>query len=284
MFKRAIIHKVISAIAICMLIAFNIYTDRLQEATSSAPAEGVKLAVLMYHGFKEKGTESTYVLRAASFEKDIIYLKENNFEFVVIEDLINYAYYGKQLPEKCVMLTFDDGYLNNYVYAFPIIKKYKAKAVISPIAYWSDYQSENPDSNPAYAQMTWDHIKEMSTSGMVEIQNHSYNMHSLDKGRKGSAKADGETSREYRKIFFEDLLMAHRAIYNATGIHPTAYTYPFGSISPESKTIIKCFGYKASFSCSSGYNYITRDPESLYMLRRFNRTPDKSASILLSDY
>ncbi|MBO5369545.1 MAG: polysaccharide deacetylase family protein [Clostridia bacterium] len=284
MLIRTIFQKTITFAAICLLIMFNIYTSRQAAIPTSATPNEAKLAVLMYHGFCENKKESTYVLDAKSFEEDIIYLKENGFEFVSTADLINYSEHRAPLPQKCVMITFDDGYLNNYTYAFPIIKKYNVKTVISPIAYWSDFNTENPDPNPSYANMTWEQVKEMSQSGLVEFQNHSYNMHSTDKGRKGSAKASGETSDEYRRIFFNDFMKAHRAIYNATGTHPVAYAYPFGSISDESKTILKCMDYKISFSCNSGFNYLKGKEDELFGLKRFNRTPEAPVSKLLADY
>lgn len=284
MFKHFITQKILTFFLICLLIILNIHTSNRNITPVSSTPDSTKLAVLMYHGFTQNGKESTYVIHSKRFEDDIIYLKDNGFEFVGTDDLINHTLYGTPLPKKCVMITFDDGYLNNYLYAFPIIKKYNIKVIISPIAYWSDFNTQNPDPNPAYANMTWDQIKEMSDSGLVEIQNHSYDMHSLDKGRKGSAKANGEDSEAYRKVFLDDFLKAHRAIYNATGVHPVAYAYPFGSVSDESKYILRCCEYKVSFSCNSGYNYITRDPDSLFMLSRFNRTPEVSASKILADY
>ena len=52
---------------------------------------------------------------------------------------------------------------------------------------------------------------------------------------------------------------------------PNCFTYPFGSISKESEPIIKNLGFKASLSCISGVNYITKDPDCLFLLKRNNR-------------
>lgn len=280
--RRMVLQKTVTALVMVLLIALQMYSP--SDAPVSATEQKTKLAILMYHGFTSGGKESTYVLDVGQLEQDIIYLRQNGFEFVNSADLTAYCDYGSPLPEKCVMLTFDDGYLNNYAFAYPILQKYNAKAIISPIAYYSDYHTQNPDSNTAYAHMTWQQLKEMSDSGLVEVQNHSYNMHSLQNGRRGSAKADYESDGQYRLTFFHDLAKAHNAIKDATGKEPTAYAYPFGSVSKASASVLRCYGYRLSFSCSEGYNYITRDKDCLYMLRRFNRTPEKSAALLMSSY
>jgi len=219
----------------------------------------------------------------SKFEEDIIYLKKNGFEFVNTNDLLQYVKNGITLPQKCVMITFDDGYLNNYTYAYPIIKKHEVKTMISPIAYYVEYYTIHNEPNPIYAQLGEKEIKEMQKSGLIEFQNHSYNMHSLDK-RKGSSKLSDEKNEEYIREFYYDLKSAENVIKEITGKRPLAYVYPFGSISKESKSILKCCGYELSMSCEEGFNYISRDGNDLYFLKRFNRTPKKSAEQILSHY
>jgi len=273
--------KALSALMILCLMLISI------KGADFVPASGeiisVKLPVIMYHGFTEGKNVSTYVLKSEDLEKDILYLKKMGYEFVDTKDLIGFYESGTPLPAKPVMLTFDDGYLNNYIFAYPILKKHNVKAVISPIASRVDYQSENPDSNTAYAQLTWDHLREMSDSGLCDVQNHSYNMHTIDSDRKGSARVSGETEYNYRRIFYEDLKKAHNAIRDATGKTPIAYAYPFGSISSETKSLLICSGYKISFTCNEGINTLTNDENCLFMLKRFNRTPEKSVEDFLGD-
>ena len=65
------------------------------------------------------------------------------------------------------------------------------------------------------------------------------------------------------------------------GLTPTALTYPYGSYDSSSEELIKELGFKASFTCREGMNYITNDPESLYKLNRFLRSPDRSIAEIL---
>ena len=279
--KRFLIQKLATFLTVAGLIILQVNVEKNDIPTSEIPYE-TKLVVLMYHSFTNGNNDSDYVLKISDFENDILWLIENGYEFVGIKDLTEHFSSGRKLPEKCVMITFDDGFLNNYTYAFPIIKKYGVKTVISPIASCSDAQTENPDLNPVYANITWEQLDEMCKSGLVEPGNHSYNLHSTDGNRKGSSKSPGENSHEYRKRFFDDMVKAHRAIKKATGIEPVAYAYPFGFIAGESKSILKCFGYKMSFSCREGINIITSDPDCLFGLKRYNRSPQRSAKDILS--
>lgn len=242
----------------------------------------VDVPILMYHNiFRSGNTHGDYIVSEAAFEKDLKFLSENGYTAIFMQDLINYTEGKGNLPEKPVILTFDDGYFNNCSYAFPLLKKYNSKAVISIIGYYTDLYTESPDENPQYSHLTWNDIKAMMKSGYVEFQNHSYNLHTTDKGRNGTKKKKGESLEEYQAVLTEDLGKLQDAFLSNTGYAPNTFTYPFGSVSNDSFDIIKEMGFKASLSCESGMNHISRDPDDLFMLKRYLRTPKKSAADLL---
>ena len=94
--------------------------------------EGVEVPVVMYHSvLKDEKYHGKYVISPAEFENDLQYLEAHGYTTILIQDLINYTK-GGELPEKPVLLTFDDGYYNNYLYAFELAKQYQCKFVISP--------------------------------------------------------------------------------------------------------------------------------------------------------
>ncbi len=261
-------------------------TEKLAEGETDVIAakreDKVEVPILMYHSiFRSTNTHGNYIISEAAFEADLKYLKDNGYTTVVMQDLIDYVHAGKSLPEKPVVLTFDDGYFNNYSYAFPLLQKYKAKAVLSVIGYYTDLYTKTPDENPSYSHVTWKDIKKMMDTGLVEMQNHSYNLHTTDKGRNGTKKKKGESDAQYKTMLTEDLGKLQDEFKTNTGYTPNTFTYPFGSVSNASFDIIKEIGFKASLSCESGMNTITRDPESLYMLKRYLRTPKKSAESIL---
>lgn len=261
----------------------------LEESTAKAndfaptSEEGkIDVPILMYHSIlKNGGKKSEYIISEAAFESDLKFLKENGYTTILMQDLTDYVYSGKSLPEKPIVLSFDDGYSNNFLYAFPLLKKYNSKAVISIIGYYTDLYSENPDENPSYSHLTWDNINEMISSGLAEFQNHSYNLHTTDKGRNGTKKKRGESAEQYREALTSDLGRLQEEFQKNTGYTPSTFTYPFGSVSNASFDIIKEMGFKATLACESGMNKISRDPECLYMLKRYLRTPSKSAEAIL---
>ncbi|MBQ9737487.1 MAG: polysaccharide deacetylase family protein [Clostridia bacterium] len=254
-----------------------------EETLSAASKKGkIEVPILMYHSIlRSTNTHGNYIISESAFESDLKFLKDNGYTTIFIGDLIDYVEGGKELPQKPVILTFDDGYYNNYLYAFPLLKKYNSKAVLSIIGYYTDLYTETPDENPSYSHVTWGNVKDMLSSGLVELQNHSYNLHTTDKGRNGSKKKRGESDTEYRALLTSDLGKLQNSFKTNVNYTPTTYTYPFGSVSNASFDIIKEMGFKASLSCESGMNYITRDPECLYMMKRYLRTPKKSAETLL---
>lgn len=250
--------------------------------TGDDELQGTKLPVIMYHGFTETPSKcGEYVVLASQFENDIKYLLDNGYTFISTDDLKNYMYADGTLPKKPAMITIDDGFYNNYLYAYPIICKYKIKAIISPIAKVSDIYTQTPDLNPAYANLSWNTINEMSQSGLIFFENHTYNMHSL-LGRRGCSKNKTESIDQYQKLLYADLSHADELIKQHTGRKPVAMTYPFGSTSKEAYDVITKLGYVMSFSCTEGMNYITQNPKSLFMLKRCNRISGPSSAEFFS--
>ncbi len=241
----------------------------------------VKLPIIMYHSvLKDKASQNDYVVSPELFESDLKYFKDNDYTTVTVNDLIDYVYANKPLPEKCVMLTFDDGYYNNYKYVFPLLKKYNAKAVISPIAKLSEDYTKVGEENASYGHLIESNIKEMDDSGLVEFQNHSYNMHTLSP-RKGIGKKYRETDEEYKSAITEDITKAQTYLEKVTGKVPKAFVYPFGEENSTSLSVLKENGFLATLNCTEKLNYISKSPDSLYELGRFRRDNSESTAVLM---
>lgn len=236
----------------------------------------IKFAVVMYHGLiKDTTLQNKYMIHPNCFESDVKYLKENGYNTIVIKDLIDYFEKGTPLPENPVMLTFDDGYYNNYYYAYPILKKYNSKIIISPIGYTADDKKMTEGKNPAYSQCDWNDYKEMVDSGLVEIQNHTFDLHKNSSGRKGVLKKSGENYDTYRDILIQDLEKFNNRMYEELGNKPAAFTYPFGAKSEETLKIVKEMGFKAALDCEEKITEIY-DEEDMYEIHRFLRPNNMS--------
>lgn len=233
--------------------------------------EAVPVPILMYHSIlKDPASACAYVVSPELFRSDMEYLRDNGYTTVFVSDLVDYAYSGARLPEKPVVVTFDDGFLNNLTYILPILEEMDLKAVVSVVGKYSESYSDTPDANPAYAYLTWDDIITLRESGHVEIGSHTYDMHTLG-SRRGCAKRSGESEDDYRAALEADLTALQELLSEHSGVTPTVFAYPFGLVSGEALEVIKDMGFKAALTCSEKVNYLTGDPEELFYLGRFNR-------------
>ncbi|MGN1115218.1 MAG: polysaccharide deacetylase family protein [Candidatus Ornithomonoglobus sp.] len=272
---------IIALFSVILAVSVIAYTANTAIQTSAPASESVSVPILMYHSILKYSDGNKYTVSPYSFEGDLKFLSNHGYTTVVMQDLIDYVYNGAELPEKPIVLTFDDGFYNNYHYIYPLMRQYNAKAVISIVGAYTDEYQNNGDTNPAYAYLSWDSAREMADSGFVEIQNHTYNLHSLNDGRMGCNRNGTETTEEYISMLTQDLgAMQEKCIENL-GIAPTTFTYPFGSVSNESLDVVKNLGFKASLSCEEGINELERDPEQLYLMKRYIRTPSRGAADIL---
>lgn len=275
-----LLFTVICTAITCIITTTNIVSTSAAEANAKTNTE-IRLPILMYHGIKvDTSAQNRYVISPDEFESDLKYLKEKGYNTIVVADLLEYFDNGTPLPENPIMLTFDDGCLNNYTYVFPLLKKYNSKIVLSPIGKYIDEYSENGDKNPAYAQADWQTLREIADSGLVELQNHTYDMHE-SQGRIGASQKDGESDEEYKKALTADLKKFNERMKAELNITPTAFVYPYGAISETSPDIIKELGFRASFDCAEKLNII-KSEDDLYGLHRFIRPHGKSASEILA--
>lgn len=247
---------------------------------STSVKQKKKIPIIMYHSLlKDVKMHNNYVISPERLKEDLVYLKKHGYTTVLMEDLIDYVNQGAPLPKKPILLTFDDGYYNNYFYAYPLLKKYESKAVISIIGKQTDIYSKSQEKNPYYTHLTWKQIQKMTASGLVEIENHSYNLHKNGKGRKGITQKRGENYKSYKKFLKRDLMKLQNKLQSATGVWPTTFTYPFGAASENSKKAIKQLGFQATLGCAEGVSVIAvGNPNSLYDLKRYLRPYDKSGN------
>lgn len=250
----------------------------------NSEADGISVPILMYHHIlKDPARHGSYVISPDEFEADLKFLKESGYTAVTISDLIKYVNGEAALPEKPVILTFDDGYLSALEYAFPLLKKYEMKAVISIIAKESEEYSKSGDRHVPYAHLSWEDLILMRKSGIFEVQNHTYDMHKNKKGERcGTKKVSGESAEHYAAEFKKDVGTAQQLLLKNAEVNATCFTYPFGMISKESVALVKEMGFSSSLSCFEGINYITPDPDSLYLLKRYNRAHKRSAQEILN--
>ncbi len=231
----------------------------------------IELPILMYHHIAtDPARLGDYVVSPETFENDLKYLSRLGYTSISLSELIAYADGTGALPEKPVMITFDDGQRSFAEYALPLLEKYNMCAVAAIVGKYADDYTESGDTNVIYAYMGWPELAELSRDPHVELQSHSYDMHSLDP-RKGCAMMTGEAETDYEKVFSADMSLLGRRFSEHLGFEPIAFAYPFGIRCPSCKNMLISSGCRALFTCDERVNYISRDPDCLYELGRFNR-------------
>jgi peptidoglycan/xylan/chitin deacetylase (PgdA/CDA1 family) len=287
--KKLLKYKEICSMIICdiifVLLLISIVRSVNEIYTTSTVANNPKVCVpiIMYHQVKSKNLGKD-VISPAEFENDLKYLSENNYTTITMTELINYVYNGTQLPENPIILSFDDGYYSTYKYVYPLLKEYNMKIVLAIIGKSTDDYSKVNDTNVEHAHLTWDHVSEMAESGLVEIQNHSYNLHKIAGGRYGSGQMQNESLSHYGTTISEDINILQEKITSIINISPNTYAYPYGKYNDNTDNILKECGFKATLSVTYGVNLISRDnPDKLFGLKRICRAHNQTIGKVLKD-
>lgn len=266
-------YAIITVLCVLLVILTGlIFREKTKETAAN---ESRRIPVIMYHQIcRNHKNEGKYVVDEKVLEKDLIYLKEKGYETVNVSDLVSFVRGEKNLPQKCVMLTFDDGYETGYTILYPLLKKYKMKAVVSVIGSLTELYTENADHNDSYSYLDRDRVRLLSQSDEIEIQNHSFNMHLCKSGkRKGINKLPGESFDEYKKALTDDVGKMQEYLLRLTGKMPQAMVYPFGECSEDTVKICKSLGFKVTLTCEEKVSTLTPyRMESLYNIGRFNRS------------
>lgn len=253
-----------TALLFIILIADYFYISSTQ---TMANQEKISVPIIMYHSIsRNENSWCDYVISPITLEKDIVYLKQKGYTPVFVQELIDYVHIDTPLPENPVVLTFDDGFSDNLEYLLPLLEKYDFKATVSVVGRFTEI-SDNSGLNP---YLSSEEIIELYESCHVEIANHTYDMHNIGV-RNGCSIINGESFEEYRNNFLSDLNKTQNYLSENCRIVPTVFAYPYGFVCEPSMRIVKTAGFKASLGVEEKINVITKDPNCLYNLNRFNR-------------
>jgi peptidoglycan/xylan/chitin deacetylase (PgdA/CDA1 family) len=263
-------------------LGYSIVKEIIQINAVSSMKKSICVPIMMYHHVKNTGLGKD-VISPFEFENDLKYLSENNFHTITMTQLISYVYDDEELPENPIILTFDDGLYSTYKNVFPLLQKYNMKIVLSIVGKSVDDFSRVNDTNIGYAHVTWTMIDEMAKSGLVEIQNHSYNLHKVCNGRYGCHQKYNESFNHYEEFLTNDITTLQDKVEAVLGYEPNTFTYPYGRYNENTDEILKKLGFKATLSVKFGVNLINKDPERLYDLKRICRSHNQSISKMIKE-
>lgn len=231
-----------------------------------------EVLILMYHNIIPNSMKpNKYEVTLSELERDFQFIHDNGYTTVTPAQLIAYTNGTKNLlPSRLVMVTFDDGFYNYNKYLEPLLDKYDINCTISVVCGFSVF-NKNTAAIGRYIYMDYDDIAAIAANPRVEIAGHSNDLHWQNKGRLGAKKKKDESSAEYVKVLNADCDKMEQNLAKI-GIKPSCYTYPYGAFCSDSESVLKERGYKMTLVCEEKVNKITRNPDNLYKLGRYNRS------------
>ncbi|MDO5638675.1 MAG: poly-beta-1,6-N-acetyl-D-glucosamine N-deacetylase PgaB [Neisseria sp.] len=192
------------------------------------------------------------------------WLKANGYTPVSWQQILDARAGRAALPEKPVLLTFDDGYESFYRLVYPLLQAYQFPAVFALVTGWMDTPAGGTvvygnTKLPRSAFVSWAQVKEMHDSGLVEIASHTHNLHrSLPGNPFGSQFAavlsgnyqNGryETEAEYQKRLRDDFRRSADSIARHTGQRPRVMVWPYGQFNHTAEKIAREEGFDSDFT------------------------------------
>lgn len=212
----------------------SIAKPQLIEATSTPEAKplsvniSVDASILVYHIVRPAYTSDsasvrTFAVTPEVFDAQMAYLQSSGYHIVPFSALENYFYAGSSLPSHPVILNFDDGWEDQYVYALPILEKYHYTATFFPPTNWINYDK---------SFLTWAQLREMITLGM-SVGSHSRSHIPL-------ADVTNQT------ILASEIQDSKQILEKELGTTINEFDYPYGSFSSTTIAAVKAAGYKAA--------------------------------------
>ncbi len=266
-------------------------------APTSVPAG--HYIVLSYHDIPQDGSKlppfDRMAVASRNFAEHLDWLADNGYHFISIQQIID-AHEGKApLPDKAVLLTFDDGFESFYTRVFPILKARHIPAVEAIIGTWMN-RTATPDVPGNKPVLTWAQVRELQKSDLVEIASHTFDMHhGIDSNPQGGYAAAVTTRRylaregryesdaEYARRLRVGMQKSSDFIFRETGKRPRVLVWPFGEYNNIAIDAARAAGMPITLAESDGANDVR---SSLALIDRLIMTDDPEvpqfASIITS--
>jgi peptidoglycan/xylan/chitin deacetylase (PgdA/CDA1 family) len=214
----------------------------------SGPILTYKLPILMYHQVAPTGASklNRWRLTPDAFEEQLRYLRDAGYYSVSVDTWHHAIQNKKALPGQAILLTFDDGFLDFFTYAHPLLKQYGFSALVFLVA---DQVGHSNNWDTAYGEelplMNWNHIRQLQAEG-IQLGSHSATHRPLTSLSVAEIVKEGVRS---RTILTQEL-----------GKPVQTIAYPYGDVDPVVQHLIGACGYTTGLSCRSGHSSFQDSP------------------------
>ncbi|CRM07867.1 MULTISPECIES: poly-beta-1,6-N-acetyl-D-glucosamine N-deacetylase PgaB [Pseudomonas] len=249
------------------------YTPPAQRPTAlnEAPWPKNHFLGIAYHDVNDRDPDQAVVaVRTERLIEQLAWLRENGYQAVSVDQILAARNGGPALPPKAIMLSFDDGYTSFYTRVMPILRAYHWPALLAPVGYWIDTPLDKPvdfagSPRPRGEFLTWQQIREVSQSGLVEIAAHTDASHTgilanpqgnLEPAatslRYDPATKRYETDAQFQARMRADVAAITQKIRTVTGKAPRVWVWPYGAAKGTSLAVVSEQGYQMALTLEDG--------------------------------
>ena len=203
------------------------------------------LPVLMYHSvMPEVPAGNAITVSVSTFERQMAFLGKNGYNVVRLGELADYYSGKRKFPARTIAITFDDGYEDNYIYAFPVLKKYNLPAAVFIIIA--------KVGEPGY--LKWEQISEMNALGLVTFGSHTLTHPFLP-----YEKSD--------RVLEEEICGSRKELESRLGRKVELFCYPMGRFDSRVEQKVKDAGYKLGVATNPGWRFPSSDAFAVKRIR-----------------
>ncbi|WP_312997578.1 poly-beta-1,6-N-acetyl-D-glucosamine N-deacetylase PgaB [Achromobacter animicus] len=232
---------------------------------------------LAYHDVEDDDPDQAFLsVRTDRLAEQLAWLRANGYQAVSVDQILAARQGGKPLPDRAVLLSFDDGYRSFHTRVLPILKAYGWPALLAPVGVWMDTPSDRPvdfGGTPEARNrfLNWDEIREILRSGLVEIAAHTdashYGALANPQGNTEPAAAirafdartgQYETEAQFDARMGRDVAAITEKIRAATGKKPRVWVWPYGAEGGSTLRITAENGYEMALTLEDGPGRLSR--------------------------
>jgi len=245
----------------------------LPRGTEASPGPG-RAAAIAYHEIGEDGPGRFYSLSQSALVQHVSFLQQDGWHFIGIDALLAARDGRRPLPDKALLLSFDDGYDDYYTRVFPLLRAFNAPGVFALVTSWMETPAGGTfdyggTPTPRRALLSWAQAREMQASGLCEFASHSHDLHhGVLANPQGNVEPAAvtriwngtryETDAEWTRRIAGDLSRASAIIGSRLGRRPRVMVWPYGRYNMEAVGIARRVGMPVA---------MTLDPEPLRLDR-----------------
>ena len=239
----------------------------LPRGAQAQPGPG-RFAAIAYHEIGEDGRDKHYSISGSALVQHFSFLRQDGWHFIGIDALLAARDGRRPLPDKALLLSFDDGYDDYATRVFPLLRAFNVPGVFALVTSWMDTPANatfdyGGTPTPRRSLITWAQARQMQASGLCEFASHTHDLHhGVPANPQGNVEpavvtriwngARYETDAEWKRRIETDLARASTILARELGRRPRCIVWPYGRYNMEAVGIARRLGMPVA---------MTLDPE-----------------------